>query len=225
MDLKLYVFILLLYYIYNSTLFTISEEEILKKNEKKTTKLNFIVFYSKDFSNNNKMNFMLKSNSFCDEELKYVYYDSLDDITINPTFPYSVSLSEEENEFKNELIFSNTKYFSIKKNKEEFKELNGDYLLLYFSCSGEVEIENYKMKLTKKIKLIIALIVIALIIIIIIAVGLVIYFKCYKRKIKTNNQNVNSKTNNILCIYCGSKNHISFNCPLNSKYNFGSNYK
>jgi hypothetical protein len=208
MKLKIYCFLNLIYYIYTSS----SEEEVLKKGGKKKTKYNYIIFESKDFSEGKNMKFMLKSSSYCYEELKYGYSDDLENILNNGNIPYSVSLSEEENEFKDYIKILSSKFFTIKKKKDELDGSNGDYLLLYFGCSGEIEIENYKLRLTKRIKLILILAAIGLILIILV-VTLVLCFYCKKKQ----------KLNPKLCLYCGSNNHIAFNCPSinnNNQFNF-----
>ena len=213
MKLKIYFFINLIYYIYTS-----SEEEVLKKGGKKTTKYNYIIFDSKDFSEGKNMKFMLKSRSYCDEELKYGYSDDLDNILNNGNIPYSVSLSEEENEFKNSLKILSSKHFTIKKKKDELDGSNGDYLLLYFGCSGQIEIENYKFKFTKRIKFILILAAIALALIIII-ITIILCF-CCKKKPNISKKPIQAKIPQM-CIYCGSTHHLSLNCPsINNKYNF-----
>ena len=214
MNLKIYFFLNLLYYIYTS-----SEEEVLKKNNKQKTNYNYVIFESKAFSEGQKMKFSLKSSSYCEQELKYGYSDDLDNILDNGNIPYTVSLSEEENEFKNSLKVLSSKYFTIKKKKDELDGSNGDFLLLYFACSGEIEIENYKFKFTKRIKFILILAAIALILIILI-VTLILCFCCKKRDTKASNPENVSKFK--MCLYCGSTKHISFNCPSinNNNFNF-----
>ena len=140
------------------------------------------------------MKFVLKSSSYCDEELKYGFSDDLDNILDKGSIPYSSSLSQEENEFKNDIKVLSSKYFTIKKNKEELDGSNGDYLLLYFRCSGEIEIENYKFKLTKKIKLILIFAAIIVLILIILIVTIIFCFYYKKKYQKNNNANIPAKT-------------------------------
>lgn len=214
MKLKIYFFLNLIYYIYNS-----SEEEVLKKDCKTKTKYNYVIFESKAFSEGKNMKFSLKSSNYCEQELKYGYSDDLDNILDDGNIPYTAPLSEEEKEFKNLLQISSSKHFTIKKKKEELDGSNGDYLLLYFGCSGEIEIENYKFKFTKRIKFILILAAIALIIIILVVI-IILFFCCKKR-----NPNPSKPQINVIpkqCIYCGSTKHLSFECPSisNPKLNF-----
>lgn len=214
MKLKIYFFLNLIYYIYTS-----SEEEVLKKNSKTKTKYNYVIFESKAFSEGKKMKFSLKSSNYCEQELKYGYSDDLDNILDNGNIPYIASLSEEEKEFKNLIQISSSKHFTIKKKKEELDGSNGDYLLIYFGCSGEIEIENYKFKFTKRIKFILILAAIALIIIILVVI-IILCFCCKKR-----DPNPSKPQNEVIpkqCIYCGSNKHSPFECPSisNPKFNF-----
>ena len=174
---QLLLFVVYIYYINNSL-----DEIILKKKDKITTSKNYVFYDSSDDSVNDKMHFILESDSYCDNELKYGYYDSLDNIN-NPLIPYSVSFSSEENTTTedNKMILK-TKYFSIKKQKDELGDLNGNYLLLYFGCAGEVNIENGKKKLSTEI----ILIIIASVLVALLIIGFIVYYFFFCKK-KENN--------------------------------------
>ena len=173
---QLLLFVVYIYYINNSL-----DEIILKKKDKITTSKNYVFYDSSDDSVNDKMHFILESDSYCDNELKYGYYDSLDNIN-NPLIPYSVSFSSEENTTTedNKMILK-TKYFSIKKQKDELGDLNGNYLLLYFGCAGEANIENGKKKLSTEI----ILIIIASVLVALLIIGFIVYYFFFCKKKKT----------------------------------------
>ena len=158
-------------------------EKFLEKKGELLTSKNYVFFNSSDFSSGEKMHFILKSDSFCENSLKYVYYDNLtNNLGVNPSTPYSVSFSSEESEYNKKQIISKTKYFTINKKEKELNGLKGKYLLLYFGCAGKVNIKNEKKNIDKKIIIVIILIsvIVALLI-----VGIILYYIFYlKRKNK-----------------------------------------
>ena len=175
MKLKFVCFILIIYFSNNDS----NIENYLEKGKKLKTVKNYVIFDSGSFRNGQKMNFILKSESFCDEKLKYVYLDDLDDFGPDTELLYDVSFSKEENQFKKKVLFSKTKYFTIKKNKKEYEGQKGKYLLLYFECSGNVEIENGKKKLSGGI---IFLIILNVIIALFALLAAAYYFLYYRKK-------------------------------------------
>ena len=209
-------FIIFIYFINN-----IATEEIFTKNGKKNTNLNYIIFDSSKFSIGKNMNFILKSNYYCENIINYGYYDDLDNIMKSREIPYKINISSEEIELKDKEVISKTKYYSIEKNKYELNGLKGDYLLLYFSCSGEVEIKNGKKKLgTKEIIIIVVACVIGVLII-----SLILYCLLCKNKYKNNNNINNNNNNNFNNNYNNNYNY-NFNNNYNNNYNknFNNNY-
>ena len=182
MKYKIICFIILINFINN-----ITEENILRKNKGIKTNKNYVIFDSSSFSSGKTMDFILKSKYYCDNEIKYAYFDDLNDIQINPSIPYSVNSSKEEKSFKKNKIISKTKYFTIKKNEDEFNDSEGDYLLLYFGCAGEVEIKNEKKILKDYV---IAIIVLTIFIIILLAGWLAYYYFVIKKNKGNNNEKV-----------------------------------
>ena len=166
----------------------ITEENLLRKNKGIKTNKNYVIFDSSSFSSGKTMDFILKSKYYCDNEIKYAYFDDLNDLQINPSIPYSVNSSKEEKSFKKNKIISKTKYFTIKKNEDEFNDSEGDYLLLYFGCAGEVEIKNGEEKIIKDY--IIAIIVLTIFIIILLAGWLAYYYFVIKKNKGNNNEKV-----------------------------------
>ena len=172
MKLKFVCFILYIYFSYNDD----DIENYLKKDKKLKTDKNYVIFDSGSFGKGKKMNFMLKSDSFCDEKIKYNYLDNLEDFGPDTPLPYEVSFSKEEFEFKKKKLISKTKYFTIKKVDKEYKGQKGKNLLLYFACSGTVEFGNEKSKLSGGI------IFLIIIIILLGGAGAAYYFLYYKKK-------------------------------------------
>jgi len=191
MKYKIICFIILINFINN-----ITEENLLRKNKGIKTNKNYVIFDSSSFSSGKTMDFILKSKYYCDNEIKYAYFNNLNDIQINPSIPYSVNSSKEEKSIKKNKIISKTKYFTIKKNEDEFNDSEGDYLLLYFGCAGEVEIKNGK-KIIKDY--VIAIIVLTSIIVLLLTGWLAYYYFVIKKNNKGNNNekvahiNVNKK--------------------------------
>ena len=181
--LKIILFIIFIYHINSDS----SDYNIMRKKGTIRTNQNYLFFVSSEISLNTKMNFKLKSDSYCDEQIKYGYYDSLENIGVNPAVPYTCNMSNEEYEKKNGIL-ENTKYFTIKKKEKELNNLNGDYLLLYFGCADEVEISNEKNNINA---FIIVIIVISILIFFLI-IGIVVYYFFFCRK-KNNNNNYNIK--------------------------------
>ena len=178
---KFIYFIILIVFVYNI-------ENFLEKKKGITTNKNYAIFDSSDYSSGNKMHFMLHSDYYCDNELKYAYLNDFNNLQTNPLVPYSVSLSSEENKkTENNQIISKTKYFTIKKKKDEYSGTKGDYLLLYFGCAGEVEIKNEKKKLSR---IIIAIIICSIAIALLVAA--LIFYCCYWKKKKLNDNNINN---------------------------------
>ena len=177
MKLKFVCFILFIYFSYNED--DIEVENYLKKGTKLKTNKNYVIFDSGSISKGQKMNFKLKSDSYCDEKIKYNYLDNLEDFGPDTLLPYEVKLSEEELEFKKKILISKTKYFTIKKDAKEYQGQKGKNLLLYFACSGTVEIGNEKKKLSGGI---IFLIVLIILIILLGGAGAAYYFLYYKKK-------------------------------------------
>ena len=178
--LTIILFIIVIYHINSNS----ADYNIMNKKGTLRTNQNYLFFESSEFSLNNKMNFKLKSDSYCDEEIKYGYYDSLENIGVNPSVPYTCTMSSEEYETKNGIL-ENTKYFTIKKKEKELNNLNGDYLLLYFGCADEVEISNEK---NDNNTLIIVIVVISVLVVLLI-IGIIVYYFFFCRKNNDNNNN------------------------------------
>ena len=179
MKLKFVCFLIFIYFSYNDN----DIENYLGKHQKLKTVKNYAIFDSGSFKKGQKMNFKLKSDSFCDEKIQYVYLDDLDDFGPRTSLPYNVSFSTEEFQFSKKLLVSKTQYFTIKKNEKEYNGQKGKYLLLYFACSGNIEIGNEKKKLNGGI---IFLIIIIILLVLIGGGGAAFYFLYYKKKNKSN---------------------------------------
>ena len=182
MKLRFAYLFLFIYFSYNDD----NNEEIenfLEKHKTLKTTKNYVIFDSSSFKKGSKMNFKLKSEFFCDRTIKYTYLDDINNFGPDTSLPYNVSFSKEEFQIKKKILMSKTKYFTIKKNKNEYNGQDGNNLLLYFACSGTVEIENNKKKLNGGI---IFLIVLVILLVLLAGAGAAYYFLIYKKKNKTH---------------------------------------
>ena len=117
-----------------------------------TTK--YQIFESKAFSIGDKMHFMVKTKDNRDYEktLLYEYFNSTEEAEKKiglKEFPY---FSVKPIILDLKIYKSKKKYFTIKKNSDEFNGSNGDYLLLFYSYDEEIVFENIKTDKGKLIK-------------------------------------------------------------------------
>ena len=174
---RIILFIILIHFI-NCVTINLSDkdfENIFGKDSSVKTTKNYVFFKSSSFKVGKSMEFTLTSKYHCENEIKYNFYDSSEVVL---SVPYTVKTSN--------IDYTNKKgktkiVFSIKKEKEELNNLEGDYLLIYFQCSGEITIKNGKNK-----KAITAAVVIILIAVLIIVGALLFYYLYYKKKKEQN---------------------------------------
>ena len=106
------------------------------------TRDNNIVFNPTGFNVGDKMYFKITAKEFNDDYLSYEYSDNLD----NYTFSYNNNLFKEKYYHKTELgdddDKSEIRFYTIVKRKDELKDLEGKYLILYFDVVGRAEIKN-----------------------------------------------------------------------------------
>ena len=133
MKINIFSFLLinLINYIYSSI-----EGILFHKNEKLTTRNNYVVFASKDFEIGENMLFSLLVPDH-DELYNYVSYyyldgwenvkNFLDNDEINKSGVYNTKLIFYEDSNNYNL------YFKINKNKDELEETNGRYLVIKFN--------------------------------------------------------------------------------------------
>ena len=106
----------------------------------------FILFESKDFNINEKMNFRIKAlntpGNFYKEKVSYKYINSQDDFSENNMIDVSLSsTSHIQSSYGG--VLKKVRYFSITKKEKEFEDTNGDLLIIVFYIKeGVVEISN-----------------------------------------------------------------------------------
>ena len=122
-----------------------SPEEILNKYSSIKTKYNYIFFNISEFKYEEDIYLTLKSESKCDEMIKYQFIDDIGD-------EFDFKYKQKPTSILKKDIFGINKYFSlffdIIKRKENIK---GNFLYLEFKCNGEAEVINTKTDYNKKI--------------------------------------------------------------------------
>ena len=138
----------------------------------------FVIFDSNDFSDGDKMYFLLKIRDydFTDDDIYYYYMDIISD-SINPSYHHTGYTSSSSYTEYGYLYLK--KYFNIKKKKSENGiSTTGRYLVIELPVDSGcwAYIEN-----RKETKLPTWAIVVIVIVIVLIIAGLIIYF-CYRRR-------------------------------------------
>lgn len=122
-----------------------SPKEILNKYSSIKTKYNYIFFNISEFKYEEDIYLTLKSESKCDEMIKYQFIDDIGD-------EFDFKYKQKPTSILKKDIFGINKYFSlffdIIKRKENIK---GNFLYLEFKCNGEAEVINTKTDYNKKI--------------------------------------------------------------------------
>jgi len=153
----------------------------LKKYDKVKSETGKVIFESKDFTNGDNMYFKVKANGDCyGKDLNYEYYDTDNEITeLSSTRLYVTSHSSSSSSVQGR-VTSLTRYFTIKKKSDEFKGLNGEYLLLYFKCSITVEFENTETDGAKKIAIIVVVVFVVFLVVMAVIIGVCCY--CIRKR-------------------------------------------
>ena len=142
----------------------------LKKYDKTTVQggngaEKFIIFDSSEFSKGDKIYFKITADNFESEEIYFEFFDDPNDYTPKSRWApeYPTSTSESRN--------SITKYYNIEKSSRNLGSLEGKYLVIYFWCYGNIEIEN----VNNEDALMISLIVVGVVIV----GAVVVFIICY----------------------------------------------
>jgi hypothetical protein len=156
---------------------------ILKKYGKVKDTNGIVIFESKDFYEGDNMYFKIEKDGSCNSDLHYGYFSNSEEIgALSPT-SYSVSSksSSSSTSSNQRNVISSTNYFTIKKKSEEYKDSNGNFLLLKIDCYediNDIDFENTKNEGLKTVKIII----IICIVLFVIAFGVMIGVYCYRRR-------------------------------------------
>ena len=137
--------LLFIFYIFFIEKILSSPKEILNKYSSIKTKYNYIFFNISEFKYEEDIYLTLKSESKCDEMIKYQFIDDIGD-------EFDFKYKQKPTSILKKDIFGINKYFSlffdIIKRKENIK---GNFLYLEFKCNGEAEVINTKTDYNKKI--------------------------------------------------------------------------
>ena len=137
--------LLFIFYIFLIEKILSSPKEILNKYSSIKTKYNYIFFNISEFKYEEDIYLTLKSESKCDEMIKYQFIDDIGD-------EFDFKYKQKPTSILKKDIFGPNKYFSlffdIIKRKENIK---GNFLYLEFKCNGEAEVINTKTDYNKKI--------------------------------------------------------------------------
>ena len=137
--------LLFIFYIFLIEKILSSPKEILNKYSSIKTKYNYIFFNISEFKYEEDIYLTLKSESKCDEMIKYQFIDDIGD-------EFDFKYKQKPTSILKKDIFGSNKYFSlffdIIKRKENIK---GNFLYLEFKCNGEAEVINTKTDYNKKI--------------------------------------------------------------------------
>ncbi len=139
-----------------------------------------ITFDSSEFEKDEKIYFKITATRFTNEVIYFEFFDNLNRDTSYYHLKY-VNSNDEDSEFDKEI-----KYYIIKKSSDNIGSSNGKYLMIYFYCEGDVEIENIEKHYNT--------IIIIVIVVIVVIVGIIyLIYYCYKRKkdaTMNNNNNI-----------------------------------
>jgi len=171
-------------------LFVLSNEyPLLKKYQTVVMDTEWVLFESKDFKDNEEMHFKLKTYEdyfnlylYDSHDIIYYYTDSSGTIRTSGEYAYRKNHAMEDGLENN--------YFTIKKRKSEYRNTNGNYILIHFpnlkvSSVFQAFITNTKEDEGKIETWVIVVIVIACVAII---AGLIIYFVCRRIRMQKARQ-------------------------------------
>lgn len=163
---------LILYF--SSITFTLS---FLKKYGTDTTTEDFIIFEAKEFKDGEEMHFKIKTHDD-NYEFEYVEYQYLDNnFDLSNEGPFKAHFKANIHRETQEIHTYITRYFTIKKDKKQFGNSNGDYLTIMFLLKdgASVEITNTK---EDEGKLETWVIIVIVVVIVIIVAGFIIFCIC-----------------------------------------------
>jgi len=156
----------------------------------------FIIFDSSDFSKGSKIYFKITASDFTDDAIYFEFYDDPNDYIPNDNFafvyPTDTSINHD----------SVTNYYTIEKSSRNLGSLKGKYLIIYFYCYGNVEIENTK----RDEALMISLIIVGIVIVVAIVVIIICY--CRRKKRMAAMTNGYNGTQNVQVVNNNNNNYV-----------------
>ena len=185
-----------------------------------------------DFKINDEIYLKITATYFRNSRIYYEFTDNLN--TYNPSSYYE----DYDYEYSSKTDYNNdntvTKYYTIKKNSHSYGNIKGNYMVVYFECTGHVTIVNTKENEGKLSTGAIIGIVIACVVVVVI----IIIYCIYRRKklaqlagmtnggeaVVDNNQNYNNNNQNYAQNYNQNQNYNNnYNQNYNQNYNIDSN--
>ena len=158
---------------------------VLKKYEKVENTNGKVIFESKDFSDGDNMYFKIEKEGECDRELKYGYYNTIEMIGATSTTSYHATYKTSSTTSVNGRVISSTRYFTIKKNSEEYSGSNGNYLLLQIDCYNlinDIDFENTEKDGSTQTRIILVIVLVIFLVVIGVIIGVCCY--CIRKRAK-----------------------------------------
>jgi len=178
------------------------EEEILNKYGSIRTKYSSMILNTSEFERGDDIFIKLESDSNCDENIRYQFYDNINEI-YNQTSDLKYNLRAQSRSMTH-ILGKKTHlslFYTINKNRIDLDNSEGNILYFEFRCEGEVEIKNTKTNTTIYFVIIAIIIVILFFIIFcfIFIKGCIYSFICLKFLFgERNNYNINTIPNTLV---------------------------
>ena len=178
------------------------EEEILNKYGSIRTKYSSMILNTTEFERGDDIFIKLESDSNCDENIRYQFYDNINEI-YNQTSDLKYNLRAQSRSMTH-ILGKKTHlslFYTINKNRIDLDNSEGNILYFEFRCEGEVEIKNTKTNTTIYFVIIAFIIVILFFIIFcfIFIKGCIYSFICLKFLFgERNNYNINTIPNTLV---------------------------
>ena len=178
------------------------EEEMLNKYGSIKTKYSSMILNTTEFERGDDIFIKLESDSNCDENIRYQFYDDINEI-YNQTSDLKFNLRAQSRSMTH-ILGKKTHlslFYTINKNRIDLDNSEGNILYFEFRCEGEVEIKNTKTNTTIYFVIIAFIIVILFFIIFcfIFIKGCIYSFICLKLLFgERNNYNINTIPNTLV---------------------------
>ena len=178
------------------------EEEILNKYGSIRTKYSSMILNTTEFERGDDIFIKLESDSNCDENIRYQFYDNINEI-YNQTSDLKYNLRAQSRSMTH-ILGKKTHlslFYTINKNRIDLDNSEGNILYFEFRCEGDVEIKNTKTNTTIYFVIIAFIIVILFFIIFcfIFIKGCIYSFICLKFLFgERNNYNINTIPNTLV---------------------------
>ena len=225
----IFIFISLISNILSSTTYSIYSFH-LQKGKKAIIPLtrNTVIFESDSFGKGDKINFKITGYKFNDDDIKFEFLDDGDPAPGDLTMKYKASpeVRMDAKDVYDSDVWSydegKTYYYSIKKDQDYLKNIEGKYLAIYYNVEDHhpAIVENYKKNQNTVIAIIVAVIVVVIVVVVIVVC-------CIRRKkrlaAEANNMNVYNGNNVNVNNYPNQGNYGPQTYNQNPNYNTNMN--